>query len=389
MISRTGFAAAAARELPVGESDSARGGAGSGELRPTPAALVSATPSRTTATCSPGLTSSSPPASPDTRCGCRCSEGRRGVVAGDILLNEAEAMLIRQRLGKSGIAFLFNDDDRIIAHPQMADLMSARPAGDGELPQIETVSLPGLSQAIRTWRGGGAAQQFFDDNDGRTLSGGLREDPDRGRRQHPPGGRRPARRVLFRDHLRAAAAVHRRDAVRRGDAADRALDRLDPGALAAQSRACRPTASSGSSWRIARGSIRSIREIDDLGRSVSTMRTVVRTFSSFVPKRLVQQLVASGTPIAARRHAARDHGAVHRRRRLHRQDREGRSDRRHDLHVALFRGHVGDDHGPPGHGRQIHRRRGDGDLERAGRRSRTTFVNACAAVLACTRRNAH
>ena len=96
-------------------------------------------------------------------------EGRRGVAAADILLNEAEAMLIRQRLGKSGIAFLFNDDDRIIAHPQMADLMSARPAGDGELPQIETVSLPGLSQAIHTWRGGGAAQQFFDDREGRTY----------------------------------------------------------------------------------------------------------------------------------------------------------------------------------------------------------------------------
>ena len=38
-----------------------------------------------------------------------------------------------------------------------------------------------------------------------------------------------------------------------------------------------------------------IREIDDLGRSVSTMRAVVRTFSSFVPKRLVQQLIESGT----------------------------------------------------------------------------------------------
>jgi adenylate cyclase len=38
----------------------------------------------------------------------------------------------------------------------------------------------------------------------------------------------------------------------------------------------------------------SIREVDDLGRSVSTMRAVVQTFSSFVPKRLVQQLVESG-----------------------------------------------------------------------------------------------
>ena len=37
-----------------------------------------------------------------------------------------------------------------------------------------------------------------------------------------------------------------------------------------------------------------IREIDDLGRSVFTMRTLVQTFSNFVPKRLVQQLVETG-----------------------------------------------------------------------------------------------
>jgi adenylate cyclase len=37
-----------------------------------------------------------------------------------------------------------------------------------------------------------------------------------------------------------------------------------------------------------------IREIDELGRSVSTMRTLIRTFSNFVPKRLVQQLVETG-----------------------------------------------------------------------------------------------
>ena len=40
-----------------------------------------------------------------------------------------------------------------------------------------------------------------------------------------------------------------------------------------------------------------IQEIDDLGRSVLTMRKVVETFSSFVPKRLVQQLIETGTPL--------------------------------------------------------------------------------------------
>jgi adenylate cyclase len=40
-----------------------------------------------------------------------------------------------------------------------------------------------------------------------------------------------------------------------------------------------------------------IREIDELGRSVSTMRTVAETFSHFVPRRLVEQLIATGTPL--------------------------------------------------------------------------------------------
>ena len=40
-----------------------------------------------------------------------------------------------------------------------------------------------------------------------------------------------------------------------------------------------------------------IREIDDLGRSVSTMRTVTETFSHFVPRRLVEKLIETGTPL--------------------------------------------------------------------------------------------
>ena len=40
-----------------------------------------------------------------------------------------------------------------------------------------------------------------------------------------------------------------------------------------------------------------IREIDELGRSVSTMRTVAETFSRFVPRRLVEQLIETGTPL--------------------------------------------------------------------------------------------
>ncbi len=52
-----------------------------------------------------------------------------------------------------------------------------------------------------------------------------------------------------------------------------------------------------------------IREIDDLGRSVSTMRTVAETFSRFVPRRLVERLIDTGTPLQLRGRAERSHAA--------------------------------------------------------------------------------
>jgi adenylate cyclase len=40
-----------------------------------------------------------------------------------------------------------------------------------------------------------------------------------------------------------------------------------------------------------------VTEMDELGRSVFTMRTVIRNFSSFVPKQIVRQLIESGTSL--------------------------------------------------------------------------------------------
>src|SRR6185312_3381226 len=68
-------------------------------------------------------------------------EGRRGVVAGDILLNRFEDMLGQQRLGKSGLAFLFNDSDRIVGHPDMSRLMEQMPERGDDLPKLDAVKL--------------------------------------------------------------------------------------------------------------------------------------------------------------------------------------------------------------------------------------------------------
>lgn len=221
-------------------------------------------------------------------------EGRRGVVAGDILLNEAEAMLIRQRLGKSGLAFLFNDDDRIVAHPQLAEFISEAP-GASEMPRIADVSLPGLAGAIRAWRAGGAAQQFFEDG-GRTWLAAFEKIQTAGDANIRLAVLAPLdeffseiiserRRLFIVAMLFVAAAVpfvfwigailarSLRNLARQTDSIQR-FELTDQPRLRS-----------------------SIREIDDLGRSVFTMRTVVKNFSSFVPKRLVQQLVSSGTAL--------------------------------------------------------------------------------------------
>jgi adenylate cyclase len=223
-------------------------------------------------------------------------EGRRGVVAGDILLNEAEAMLSRQRLGKSGLAFLFDDEDRIVAHPQMAEFMSRHPAGQGELPAIAAAGLPGLATAIRAWRDGGTPQQFFDDENGRTYLAAFEKIKTAG-----DANIRLAVVAPLDEFFSEIIAERRRlFVIALLFVAGMLPFALWVGAILARSlrELARETDSIQRFELSDRPQLHSaIREIDDLGRSVFTMRNVVRTFSSFVPKRLVQQLVSSGTPM--------------------------------------------------------------------------------------------
>ena len=223
-------------------------------------------------------------------------EGRRGVIAGDILLNEAEALLIRQRLGKSGLVFLFNDDDRIIAHPQLAEFFREGHAAR-EMPQIADISLQGLAGAIHSWRNGGAAQQFFDDGSGRSWLAAFEKIETAGNANIRLAVLSPLdeffseiiaeRRRLFVLALLFVAAMLPLV--------------LWLGAILARSlrNLARETDRIQQFELADRPQQRSIiAEIDDLGHSLVTMRNVVKTFSSFVPKRLVQQLVATDTPLA-------------------------------------------------------------------------------------------
>ena len=220
-------------------------------------------------------------------------EGRRGVVAADLLLNRLEEMLSRQKLGKSGLAFLFNDADRIVGHPEMRDLMAER---RDALPRIEALKLPGLSAAIASWRSDGSAQQFFTDGDGRTLVAAFHRIETAGATNIRLAVIAPLdeffakiiseRRALFAIALGFVIAMLP-FAFWLGSLLARSLRELarQTDEIQRFQLADRPRMQSA------------IDEIDELGRSVFTMRTVVRNFSRFIPQPIVRQLMASGASL--------------------------------------------------------------------------------------------
>jgi len=222
-------------------------------------------------------------------------EGRRGVVAGDILLDQSEAMLNQQRLGESGTAFLFNDSDRIVAHPRMGELMDQIHERGDELPPISSVKLSGLMSAIKAWRNHGQAQQFFQDK-GRTYVAAFHGIETAGDANIRLAVIAPLdeffakiiseRRTLFALALAFVGATLP-FAFWLGSLMARSLRKLaqETDEIQRFQMADHPR-------------IRSVvGEIEDLGRSVFTMRTVVRNFSSFIPKQIVRQLIETGASL--------------------------------------------------------------------------------------------
>ena len=223
------------------------------------------------------------------------TEGRRGIVAGDILLANTDALLKQQKLGASGVVFLFDYTGRVIAHPRMSEFLRARPLSETiELPQLNQLESIDLTVPLAMWRFDGIAKQIFEADDGRTYVAAFRSIDAAGAA-----------------NLRLAVLAPLDEFFAEVEAGRRTLLLLALAFVIAAlpivwwigsilSRSMKSLATETD--RIQRFDVERetaplhsvIREMDDLGRSVSTMREVVRTFSRFVPKRLVQQLVESG-----------------------------------------------------------------------------------------------
>ncbi|MDI3560102.1 adenylate/guanylate cyclase domain-containing protein [Bradyrhizobium sp. Arg816] len=224
-------------------------------------------------------------------------EGRRGVVAGDLLLNRFEDMLAEQKLGQSGLAFLFNDAERIVGHPEMNRLMAEIPERQDDLPQIGALRLPALVPVIRSWRGGGAAQQFFADASGRTYVAAVHRLETAGSANIRMAMVAPLdefyaqiiseRRTLFALALAFVGATLP-FAFWLGSLMARPMRNLvdETDAIQRFEIAERPRIHSA------------IAEIEELGRSVFTMRSVVRSFASFIPRQIVRQLIETGSSLS-------------------------------------------------------------------------------------------
>ena len=221
-------------------------------------------------------------------------EGKGGAVGGDLLLDVTQEILKKERLTPSGVAFVFDDEDRMLAHPRMTELMGRE--APGTLPRLRETDMAGVLGAIRAWQASGIAQQFFHDPAGRLYAAAFQTIPRSG-----TAGLRLAvvapvdeffasilseRGRLFAAALGFVAAMVpivffigsllSKSLQKLADETDR-IQRFEPSVA--------PPVHS------------LIREIDDLGRSVSRMRTVTETFSRFVPRGLVEKLIETGTPM--------------------------------------------------------------------------------------------
>jgi adenylate cyclase len=218
-------------------------------------------------------------------------QGRAGVIAGDLLLDVTQEFLRKEQLTPSAVAFLFDDDDRILAHPRMSEMLGREVSGT--IPRLRETDMSGVLTAIRAWRANGISEQFFSDAAGRLHAAAFRTIPHSG-----PANLRVAV-VAPVDEFFASILSERGRlfAVTLGFVALMVPIVFFVGSVLSRSlRVLAQETDRIQKFEPAAGPpVHSkIREIDELGQSVSTMRTLVQTFSNFVPKHLVQQLVKTG-----------------------------------------------------------------------------------------------
>src|SRR5258708_14257532 len=75
-----------------------------------------------------------------------------------MLLEVTQELLKRERLTPSSVGFLFDDDDRILAHPRMSEILGREVSGT--IPSLRETDMGGVLKAIREWRVSGISEQW-------------------------------------------------------------------------------------------------------------------------------------------------------------------------------------------------------------------------------------
>ena len=220
--------------------------------------------------------------------------GRAGVIAGDLLLEVTQELLQREQLTPSAVAFLFDDEDRILAHPRMSELMGREVSG--KLLTFRETDMAGVLKDMVAWRNNGISEQFFADPAGRLYAAAFQTIPHSGPSQSTRGhchcvdeffanilserGRLFSRHARIRRSHGSDPIFHRLAAVEITPGAgrrNRQIQRFEP--ATAPPRAFDHPRN--------RGARRVVLDDHPVAENLS---------ASFVPRRLVEQLIETGTP---------------------------------------------------------------------------------------------
>jgi adenylate cyclase len=223
--------------------------------------------------------------------------GQDGVVGADLRLQSLVGRLGAERIGETGLVFLFDDAERIVAHPRIDTLLArGRPGTDElEMPRLAALGIPAYETLTRNWRSGGSDSYSVDVEGRRYVVAFHTLDLPFTRPTHV-GVIAPE--AEFFDDVRA---LRWRAVI----AAGAVLCALIPLVYLIGRRVAKAVgALVDETERIRRFEIElspplrsRVRELDDLGQSIATMKVALRTFTDYVPRRLVKRLMESGQPM--------------------------------------------------------------------------------------------
>ena len=223
-----------------------------------------------------------------------------GVVAVDVLLSSVEEFLKAQRVSPNGRVILLNDRDEVLAGGGVSEILDRRrqasPRESTPLPTLAALDYPALEAAVAEWRRAGEGRLAVTEH-GRTYIASIRS--------MGPGFRQGVHVAVIApldeffgdiEALRLRMLLY---------AAGLTLLTLPFAVLLGRRIARQLGALAEEAGRIRRLDLEStpplssrIAEIDQLAGAIERAKLVVRDFARFVPRRLVERLMSSGTSLA-------------------------------------------------------------------------------------------